>query len=129
VTIDRCLNPDCRRSPQGLRDGRVVRVLTGKGKREVLKHLWLCGPCYEEYNFAFQSDGEVVLEPRAFGRDRKTTSFAARSPSLEVVEIPAHPFFQRSQARPEFESISYEPHPLFRAFIGENYDDPKLSEN
>ena len=59
--IDRCFNPDCRRKLHYLRDGRVVRVITGKGEQEVLEHFWLCGPCYEEYNFAFPPSGEVVL--------------------------------------------------------------------
>ena len=45
-----------------LRDGRVVRVITGRDKGEILEHYWLCGPCYEEYDFAFPGDGEVTLE-------------------------------------------------------------------
>ena len=35
-------------------------MITGKGKDEVLEHFWLCGPCYEEYNFAFPPGGEVI---------------------------------------------------------------------
>ncbi len=60
--IDRCFNPDCRRKLHYLRDGRVVRVITGKDEQQVLEHFWLCGPCYEEYNFAFPPTGEVILE-------------------------------------------------------------------
>ena len=37
---------------------------------------------------------------------------------VEIVEIPAHPFFLGCQFHPEFKSKPLEPHPLFRAFIG-----------
>ncbi len=60
--IDRCFNPDCRRKLHYLRDGRVVRVIAGEGEHEVIEHFWLCGPCYEEYDFAFPPGGEVILE-------------------------------------------------------------------
>ena len=63
--IDRCFNPDCRRKLLYLRDGRVVRVITGKGELQSLEHFWLCGPCYEEYNFAFPPSGEVILEHKS----------------------------------------------------------------
>jgi hypothetical protein len=63
--IDRCFNPDCRRKLHYLRDGRIVRVITGKDESQVLEHYWLCGPCYEEYNFAFPPTGEVILEHKA----------------------------------------------------------------
>jgi hypothetical protein len=66
--IDRCFNPACRRKLHYLRDGRVVRVIHGKGEDEVIEHFWLCGPCYEEYNFAFPPGGGVVLEPKPKAR-------------------------------------------------------------
>jgi CTP synthase len=37
---------------------------------------------------------------------------------VEMVEIPAHPFFIATQAHPEFKSRPNRPHPLFRGLIG-----------
>jgi CTP synthase len=37
---------------------------------------------------------------------------------VEVVEIPAHPWFLGCQFHPEFKSRSLAPHPLFRDFVG-----------
>ena len=36
---------------------------------------------------------------------------------VEVIEVPAHPFFIASQFHPEFLSKPNRPHPLFRGFI------------
>ena len=36
---------------------------------------------------------------------------------VEIIEIPAHPFFIASQFHPEFQSKPNVPHPLFRGFI------------
>jgi len=36
---------------------------------------------------------------------------------VEMVEIPAHPWFVATQAHPEFKSRPNRPHPLFRDFI------------
>ncbi len=74
--IDRCFNPDCRRKLHYLRDGRVVRVITSKGGGKVLEHYWLCGPCYEEYNFGFRPGGEVFLEAKSKVEQSKALEFA-----------------------------------------------------
>ncbi len=37
---------------------------------------------------------------------------------VEVVEVPAHPWFLGCQFHPEFKSRSLAPHPLFRDFVG-----------
>lgn len=37
---------------------------------------------------------------------------------VEIVEIPAHPWFLAVQYHPEFKSAPLDPHPLFRDFIG-----------
>jgi CTP synthase len=37
---------------------------------------------------------------------------------VEVIEIPDHPWFLACQFHPEFKSRPYEPHPLFRSFVG-----------
>ncbi len=46
--------------------------------------------------------------------------FSGTSPGdtlVEVVEIPAHPWFVACQFHPEFKSRPYRPHPLFKAFV------------
>jgi CTP synthase len=48
-------------------------------------------------------------------------AFSGTSPDgslVEVIELPAHPWFVGIQSHPEFKSKPTEPHPLFRDFIG-----------
>ncbi len=40
---------------------------------------------------------------------------------VEIVEIPAHPWFLACQFHPEFKSKPLDPHPLFTSFIGASY--------
>jgi CTP synthase len=50
--------------------------------------------------------------------------FSGTSPDgklVEVIEIPAHPFFVASQFHPEFLSKPHQPHPLFKGFIAAAY--------
>ena len=63
--IDKCFNPDCGKPMRYLRDGRVVRVLRRESDRTLVQHFWLCGDCYDVYDFAFPLGGEVILERRA----------------------------------------------------------------
>jgi CTP synthase len=37
---------------------------------------------------------------------------------VELVELPAHPWFVACQFHPEFQSTPLQPHPLFAAFVG-----------
>jgi len=37
---------------------------------------------------------------------------------VEVLELPDHPWFLSCQFHPEFKSRPYDPHPLFRSFVG-----------
>jgi CTP synthase len=37
---------------------------------------------------------------------------------VEIVEIPAHPFFIGVQFHPEYKSTVAQPHPLFVSFVG-----------
>lgn len=37
---------------------------------------------------------------------------------VEIIELPDHPWFLGCQFHPEFQSTPFEPHPLFRSFIG-----------
>ena len=62
--IDKCFNPDCGKPMRYLRDGRVVRVLRRDSDRTLVQHFWLCGDCYDVYDFTFPPGGEVVLERR-----------------------------------------------------------------
>lgn len=62
--IDNCFNPACRRELHRLRDGRVVRVIHGRGSGASVEHFWLCGTCYEKYDFAFPPEGGVTLDAR-----------------------------------------------------------------
>lgn len=65
--IDRCFNPVCKRKLHYLQDGRVVRVIRGKDENASVEHFWLCGPCYESYDFEFPPDGSVTLKSRSNG--------------------------------------------------------------
>ncbi|OGI06584.1 MAG: CTP synthase [Candidatus Margulisbacteria bacterium GWF2_35_9] len=52
--------------------------------------------------------------------ESKGFMFSGTSPDdrlVEVIEIPAHPFFVASQFHPEFKSRPTRPHPLFSSFI------------
>ena len=62
--VDHCYNPTCKRALRYLRDGRVVRIVHGKGKDSRVEHYWLCGACSESYEFVFSPEGTVMLEPR-----------------------------------------------------------------
>jgi CTP synthase len=37
---------------------------------------------------------------------------------VEIVELPAHPWFLATQFHPEFNSRPHRPHPLFSGFVG-----------
>lgn len=74
--IDRCFNPDCRRKLHYLRNGRVVRLITGKGEDERIEHYWLCGPCFEEFDFVFPPEGGVALEAKPRARQSSEVQYA-----------------------------------------------------
>ena len=65
--IDRCFNPSCGKQMRYLRDGRVVRLIRRENERALVQHYWLCGDCYDEYDFVFppSGGGDVVIERRA----------------------------------------------------------------
>jgi hypothetical protein len=63
--IMNCLNPACSRELRYLRDGRVVRVIRGKDEEVSMEHYWLCGACYQLYDFVFPPDGTVALGNRS----------------------------------------------------------------
>jgi CTP synthase len=49
---------------------------------------------------------------------------------VEVIELPEHPWFLACQFHPEFKSRPYDPHPIFRSFIGAavEYRNQRLAE-
>jgi hypothetical protein len=69
--IDKCFNPSCNKQMRYLRDGRVVRLIRREGDRTLVQHYWLCGNCYDSYDFAFPPGGEVVVEPRLHAHSDK----------------------------------------------------------
>ena len=69
--INKCFNPKCEKPLRYLRDGRVVRVIRREGDRSLVQHYWLCGSCYDTYDFVFRSAGEVVIEPRVHAHPDK----------------------------------------------------------
>jgi len=62
--INKCFNPDCEKQLRYLRDGRVVRVIRRETDKTIVQHYWLCGDCYDAYDFAFPPSGEVIIERR-----------------------------------------------------------------
>jgi len=62
--INRCFNIACNRELHYLRDGRVVRVIREQDESASIQHFWLCGPCYQLYDFVFPPDGTVILGPK-----------------------------------------------------------------
>jgi hypothetical protein len=69
--IDKCFNPDCDKQLRYLRDGRVVRVLRRENDKTFVQHYWLCGSCYDEYDFAFPSEGGIAIEHRSHAHSDK----------------------------------------------------------
>ena len=47
---------------------------------------------------------------------------------VEVVELKDHPWFLACQFHPEFKSKPYDPHPIFKSFIGAAVDYHKTRE-
>jgi hypothetical protein len=63
--MHRCFNPACNKELRYLRDGRVIRVMRRDNDQTLVQHYWLCGTCYDDYDFAFPPGGDVVIQPRA----------------------------------------------------------------
>jgi hypothetical protein len=87
--IDRCFNPNCRRQLHYLRDGRVVRVLTGAESSRTTEHFWLCGPCFEEYDFVLHPGGKVSIEARP--RPPQSVDYFFADVTLPEMERPPRP--------------------------------------
>ena len=60
-------------------------------------------------------------EPILTGAGLRLTGTTPDTTYVEIIELPAHPFFLGCQFHPEFKSKPLEPHPLFREFIAASY--------
>jgi hypothetical protein len=69
--IQKCFNPACAKELRYLRDGRVVRVIRKEDDQTFVRHYWLCGTCYDTYDFVFPPGGEVELQVRAHAHSDK----------------------------------------------------------
>jgi CTP synthase len=74
------------------------------------------------HRYEFNREYEPVLT----GAGLRLTGTTPDSTYVEIVEIPAHPFFLACQFHPEFKSKPLEPHPLFRDFIAASYQNRGL---
>lgn len=63
-----------------------------------------------EFNGAFRKPLKAA--------DLRVSSVNAARYSVEIVELPSHPFFIARQFHPEFKSRPSHPHPLFAGLIG-----------
>lgn len=93
-------------------------------------------PCrLEPGSFAHRAYGDVEISERhrhryEFNREYEETLTAhglrlnGATPDgtyVEIVEIPEHPWFLGCQFHPEFKSKPFDPHPLFKAFVGASH--------
>jgi CTP synthase len=76
------------------------------------------------HRYEFNREYEPVLT----GAGLRLTGTTPDATYVEIVEIPAHPFFLACQFHPEFKSKPLEPHPLFRDFIGASYANRALTK-
>jgi CTP synthase len=86
-----------------LREGSLARRLYGE---ELI---------YERHRHRYEVNNRYRKDLEAAG-----LSLSGTSPDenlVEIVEIPAHPFFIASQFHPEFKSRPDHPHPLFAGFV------------
>jgi len=69
------------------------------------------------HRYEFNREYEAVLT----GGGLRITGTTPDATYVEIIEIPAHPFFLGCQFHPEFKSKPLEPHPIFRDFIAASY--------
>ena len=65
------------------------------------------------HRYEFNNDYKTQLEDAGM----KATGFNPDTGLVEIIEIPAHPWFVGVQYHPEYKSTVANPHPLFLAFI------------
>ena len=62
-------------------------------------------------------EADVSVIPFAVGQRRQCISLRRVDGLVEIVEVPAHPWFVATQFHPEFTSTPRDGHPLFTGFI------------
>jgi len=65
------------------------------------------------HRYEFNNDYKTQLEAAGM----KATGFNPETGLVEIIEIPAHPWFVGVQYHPEYKSTVSNPHPLFVAFV------------
>ncbi len=60
---------------------------------------------------------QCLYDLRMFGLKLGLENTRKLAALVEIVELPAHPFYIASQFHPEFLSKPNRPHPLFKGFI------------
>jgi len=63
--MHKCFNPACNKELRYLRDGRVIRVIRRDNDQTLVQHYWLCGNCYDVFDFVFPPGGDVTIQPRS----------------------------------------------------------------
>jgi CTP synthase len=69
----------------------------------------------ERHRHRFEFNNAYLEQIEAAGM--KATGFNPKTGLVEVVEVPAHPWFVGVQYHPEYKSTVLKPHPLFVDFI------------
>ena len=69
------------------------------------------------HRYEFNREYEAILT----GGGLRITGTTPDATYVEIVEIPAHPFFLGCQFHPEFKSKPLQAHPLFREFVAASY--------
>src|SRR5688572_32990791 len=89
--------------PCVLHDGSLALKVYGK-KRISERH---------RHRYEFNNEFRAHLEAKGM----VCSGVAPDNSLVEIVEIPAHPWFLASQFHPEFRSRPLDPHPIFRGFV------------
>jgi len=69
----------------------------------------------ERHRHRYEFNNDYLDDLKKIGME--ATGFNPKTGLVEVVEIPAHPWFVAVQYHPEYKSTVLNPHPLFVAFV------------
>ena len=70
------------------------------------------------HRYEFNNDYREIVEKNGM----KISGTSPDDMLVEIVEIPSHPFFVAVQFHPEFKSRPDNPHPIFKRFVKESYE-------
>ena len=92
----------------------TIRRVAGLGYRGIelladVPHAWPAGLLPEQVDAIRRALDDAGLAISGMSPDGKL---------VEIIELPDHPWFLACQFHPEFQSTPFEPHPLFRSFVG-----------